>query len=122
MFNKYCIIRLITALLAGILEFLGKYNESNFSFRYGYIYIIAIINASVSYTLYILAQFYSELGDKLKKYDPISKFLCLKFIIFFSFWQSVVIAILSYLGCINNIGNYSQEDTPRAIQVSIFFK
>ena len=113
---QYCIIRPLMTSIGIILEFSALYHESNFSVKYGYLYVTMIINYSACYALYVLAQFYGQLGGDLKPYDPVSKFLCLKFIIFFVFWQSVVLAILVRGGWLTTIGDYGTEDASRAIQ------
>lgn len=63
------------------------YHESNFSPRYGYLYSTLIVNTSVMYAFVVLASFYSALKYKLRPFHPVGKFLCIKFIIFFAFWQ-----------------------------------
>lgn len=65
-------------------------------------YIIAIMNCSVGYSFMALASFYSVFKYKLKPFHPVSKFLCIKFIIFFIFWQSFAISIMIKIGWIRD--------------------
>lgn len=65
----------------------GLYHEADFSIKYGYLYITIIVNVSVLYAFLVLASFYSALKYKLKPFQPVGKFLCIKFIIFIAFWQ-----------------------------------
>ncbi|XP_010608477.1 transmembrane protein 184C-like isoform X2 [Fukomys damarensis] len=44
--------------------------------------------------MYCLILFYSTLREELKPLYPIGKFLCVTLVIFVSFWQGVIIAIL----------------------------
>lgn len=60
--------------------------------------VVLIYNFSVSLSLYSLALFWYCLLDDLSPYRPFPKFLCIKAVIFFSFWQSVGISILSAIG------------------------
>ena len=113
---QYCIIRPLMTLIGIILQFIDLYHESDFSYNYGYVYCTFVINYSVCYALWVLAQFYRELGEKLKPFDPISKFLCIKFIMFFVFWQSVVLALIVRAGWLSTIGDYDKENTSRAVQ------
>jgi len=109
-------IRPIATLLAIVLELNGVYHEGDLSMKYGFAYVTMIMNSSVCYALYVLACFYLELGKKLKPYKPMAKFLCLKFVIFFIFWQSIVVSVLLHAGLITTIGDYSHQDSARAIQ------
>ena len=56
-------------------------------FTYSYVYITLIINFSVAYAFYVLMLFYHTLHSRLEPYDPLPKFLSIKAIIFFAFWQ-----------------------------------
>jgi len=42
--------------------------------------------------------FYFTIREDLKEYSPFYKFLAVKLVIFFSFWQSVLIEGLVYFG------------------------
>lgn len=44
-----------------------------------------------------------------KNTRPLPKFLCVKAIIFFSFWQSVVVALLVFAGVIPNCRSPSYD-------------
>lgn len=73
----------------------GLYHESEFRWQYGYVYILIAMNLSVAYAFLVLAAFYSTLKYKLKPFEPVGKFLCIKFVIFFAFWQVIVVVLLS---------------------------
>ncbi len=91
---QFVLIKPVTAVLAVILMHYGIYSEGDFSFSQGYVYISFINNASVSISLYCLVLFYMGFEDHLQPFRPLSKFLCIKFVIFFSFWQSCFLVIL----------------------------
>lgn len=57
------------------------------SFNRGYLYQTIVYNFSISLALYALVLFYNATRDLLKPYDPVLKFVVVKFIIFMSFWQ-----------------------------------
>jgi hypothetical protein len=51
-------------------------------------------NISISISLYSLILFYMATEERLKPFSPFYKFLCIKTILFFSFWQSILFTIL----------------------------
>lgn len=60
--------------------------------------LLVLYNVSVTWSLYNLAIFWKCLYNDLKRFNPWSKFLCVKLIIFASYWQGIVIRILHSLG------------------------
>lgn len=62
----------------------------------GSLWIAIVYNISISISLYCLALFWYCLHDDLQPFQPWPKFLCIKSIIFFSYWQSMILALLSY--------------------------
>lgn len=61
---------------------------------YRYPYITVILNFSQSWALYCLLQFYNVTHEELQAIKPLAKFLCFKAIVFATWWQGVIIAIL----------------------------
>lgn len=51
-------------------------------------------------SLYCLAMFWACLSEDLAPFRVTSKFICIKGIIFFSFWQGLAISILVAIGAI----------------------
>mmetsp|Transcript_17845 Transcript_17845/g.25693 ORF Transcript_17845/g.25693 Transcript_17845/m.25693 type:complete len:374 (-) Transcript_17845:348-1469(-) len=113
---QYCVIRPCTTFVAIILHWLHLYDESELGWRNGYIYVFLIINISVLYAFGALAAFYSRMKSKLKPFKPIGKFLCIKFIIFFVFWQSILINSLVQAGILRGMGEYSAESLSGQLQ------
>lgn len=64
--------------------------------------LLVLYNISVTWSLYNLAVFWKCLYDDLKPFNPWSKFLCVKLIIFASYWQGIVLRILNISGKLNN--------------------
>jgi len=91
---QFVIVKPITSILSVILFEFGLYKEGNFSLRKGYIYLSIINNISISISLYCLVLFYIAFEKKLAPFRPFSKFLCIKFVLFFSFWQSCFLNIM----------------------------
>jgi Organic solute transporter Ostalpha len=58
------------------------------------------------------------LKEPLAPYKPVPKFLCIKAVLFLSFWQGVVVAGLARLHLIHAIGGWSQHNVELGIQVN----
>lgn len=99
-----------------LLDLAGVYHESELSLHYGYIYILFIMNVSIGYAFIVLASFYTAMKYKLKPYEPVGKFLCIKFVIFFAFWQSVVITGFVKIGWITGFGSYDARQVATGAQ------
>uniref|UniRef100_A0A0R3WTX6 Transmembrane protein 184C n=1 Tax=Hydatigena taeniaeformis TaxID=6205 RepID=A0A0R3WTX6_HYDTA len=93
-----------------ICEVCKVYEETNFSPRYAYLYLTVINNISQIWALYCLVLFYQCTRAELKEMKPISKFICVKFVVFMSFWQSVLISILAASGVIRRVEAWKLED------------
>lgn len=113
---QYCVVRPTTTLIAMLLDLAGVYHESELSLHYGYVYILFIMNVSIGYAFIVLASFYTAMKYKLKPYEPVGKFLCIKFVIFFAFWQSVVITGFVKIGWITGMGAYSAREVATGAQ------
>ncbi|KAF5814907.1 putative organic solute transporter subunit alpha/Transmembrane protein [Helianthus annuus] len=57
--------------------------------------ITIILNISVSLALYALVAFYHVFAKELAPHNPLAKFLCVKGIVFFCYWQGVLLSILA---------------------------
>ncbi|XP_044534809.1 transmembrane protein 184A [Gracilinanus agilis] len=71
--------------------------------RTGYLYVTIVYNFSVSLALYALFLFYFATSDLLQPFEPVLKFLTIKAVIFLSFWQGMLLAILEKCGVIPEV-------------------
>lgn len=55
---------------------------------------------SQTYALYCLILLFKATKDEMAEINPLAKFLCVKAVVFFSFWQSIAIVVLVQLGVI----------------------
>ena len=95
---QFVIIKPITSILEIVLHKYNLCEEGDFHFKNGYLWISLINNFSVSISLYSLVLFYKATEDRLKPYKPFFKFVCVKSILFFSYWQMCLFNILQLLG------------------------
>jgi len=70
------------------------YKEGSFSYKGGYLYICILTNVSQTWALYCFFFFYFATKNELTPIRPVGKFLSVKLLVFFTWWQSLFISIL----------------------------
>lgn len=78
---QFCIIRPVCSILMRTLQLLGIYPA-----WLSWIFTV-ILNVSASLALYSLVKFYHVFAKELEPHKPLTKFMCVKGIVFFCFWQ-----------------------------------
>ena len=91
---QYVLLKFLSAVAVLLLEWKGWYKEGNFTPRGGYLYICILTNVSQCWALYCLILFYYATHTELSPIRPVGKFLAVKALVFFTWWQSVLISIL----------------------------
>lgn len=99
---QFCFVKPAMALVTLVLMPLNLYEDGNWNPGLGYLYITIIYNISISLALYGLFLFYNATKDLLSPFGPVLKFLTVKSVIFLSFWQGVLLAILGAAGAIEH--------------------
>lgn len=95
----------------------NTYKEGYLGIDSGYLWSGIIYNLSVTISLYSLAMFWVCMSQDLKPFRPVPKFLCVKLIIFASYWQGFFLSILQWLGAIpNDVPGYTPDNLATAIQ------
>ncbi|KIK63485.1 hypothetical protein GYMLUDRAFT_57673 [Collybiopsis luxurians FD-317 M1] len=108
---QYVQVKPILAIATMILKACGKFNEGDLRARSGYLYVSIVYNVSICLSLYCLAMFWLCVHDDLKPFRPMPKFLCVKGILFFSFWQSIAVSIFVAAGLIKKLGPYTDSES-----------
>lgn len=96
----------------------GIYGEGKFSWSSAYTYTTFVLNVSVMYALYCLVMLFHAVQSDLRSpinWHPLGKFLCVKGVVFFTFWQGVGISFLRSHGFIADVGTWSGEDVANGI-------
>ncbi|KAN0015651.1 hypothetical protein ACTFIU_008394 [Dictyostelium citrinum] len=106
---QYAIIKPTLAIVAAILFYNNKYLDGDFSISQGYLWITIINNVSVLIALYFLVMFYEVFQNELSPHSPILKFLVIKSVVFFLFWQTVIITVLIWFDALPKSDVYSSE-------------
>jgi hypothetical protein len=114
---QYTWIKPTLALAAIIMKALGVYQEGYIGLSSGYFWSGIIYNVSITICLYALAMFWVCMTQDLQPFRPMPKFLCIKGIIFASYWQGFFLSILVFLGAIpSDVPGYSPDNLAAAIQ------
>ncbi|KAI0266441.1 organic solute transporter Ostalpha-domain-containing protein [Gloeopeniophorella convolvens] len=107
---QYVQVKPLLAVASLILKAAGKFNEGEFRVDSGYLYVSIVYNASICLSLYCLAMFWLSINEDLAPFRPMPKFLCVKGILFFSFWQATGISVLVSVGLITRLGPYADKE------------
>ena len=113
---QYCVIKPILALISFILGLVGSYGNGEFSITSGYPYIAFVTNASQVWAMYCLILFYFALRDDLQPIRPVPKFLVVKAVVFFTWWQSVLFAVLESQDVITGHDGYDARTSETQLQ------
>ncbi|XP_054981918.1 transmembrane protein 184C-like [Sorex araneus] len=98
---QYITLRLITTYIAVMCEIFQVYNEGIFNWNRAWMYLVIINNLSQFFAMYSLLVFYKALKEELRPIQAMGKLLCVKLVVFVTFWQAVVIALLVKFGVIS---------------------
>lgn len=99
---EYVQLKPILAVITVILKATGTYAEGQFEANAGYTYVSITYNFSVSLALYCLAMFWVCTNSDLQPFRPMPKFLCVKSLVFATFWQGLVVSILVRTGFLHS--------------------
>ncbi|KAL4920127.1 organic solute transporter Ostalpha-domain-containing protein [Aspergillus aurantiobrunneus] len=117
---QYTWLKPILAMVSIIMKATDTYKEGYLGLSSGYLWTGILYNISVTISLYSLALFWVCLHNDLAPFRPVPKFLCVKLIIFASYWQGFFLSILQWLGALpNGTGNYTPDNLAAAIQDSL---
>ena len=72
-----------------VTEEFDVYCEASLSPLFAHIWTLVFECISVTIAMFCLIQFYIQLRQDLAEHRPFLKVLCIKLVIFFSFWQTV---------------------------------
>ncbi|KAK4251578.1 organic solute transporter Ostalpha-domain-containing protein [Corynascus novoguineensis] len=114
---QYTWLKPFLALATIIMKATGTYQEGYIGLKSGYFWSGIIYNISVTVSLYSLGLFWVCMHNDLKPFRPVPKFLCVKLIIFASYWQGFFLSILVWLGAIpDQVEGYTPDNLAAAIQ------
>ncbi|KAJ3367668.1 hypothetical protein HDU91_001203 [Kappamyces sp. JEL0680] len=101
---QFAVCKPLLAVLIMVLKAFDAYDEGYIAWTSSYLWISLAYNLSI------------QLSADLKPYRPMPKFICVKSIIFLTFWQGLFIAFLSWAGVITDGEAYSRNNLSQAYQ------
>ena len=114
---QYAWMKPVLTILELVMKATGTYKEGVIELYSGYVWVGIVYNVSVTLSLYSLAIFWVCMSHDLQPFRPVPKFLCIKLIIFASYWQGFFLSILQVLGAIpNDVPGYTADNLAAAIQ------
>ncbi|KAH8912895.1 DUF300-domain-containing protein [Coniochaeta sp. PMI_546] len=114
---QYAWLKPILGLAAIIMKATGVYQEGYIGLTSGYFWSGIVYNISVTVSLYALGLFWVCMNQDLKPFRPMPKFLCIKLVIFASYWQGFFLSILVWLGALpDDVQGYTPDNLAAAIQ------
>ena len=108
---NYVVTRPVTAVIGFILTPLGKYNPGQLRPDDAYVYLATVNGLSQMWALYCLVMLYKVAWQDMQGCRVLAKFLCVKGVVFATFWQGVIIAGGIQLGVLQRIIKPHGHDT-----------
>ena len=114
---QYAWLKPVLGIATIVMKATGTYQEGYIGLTSGYLWSGIVYNVSVTLSLYSLAMFWVCMSQDLQPFRPVPKFLCIKLIIFASYWQGFFLSLLQFAGAIpNNVPGYTPDNLAAAIQ------
>ncbi|EPS43490.1 hypothetical protein H072_2536 [Dactylellina haptotyla CBS 200.50] len=113
---QYAWLKPVLAVTTIVMKATDTYQEGYIGLNSGYFWSGIIYNLSVTISLYSLGMFWACMHNDLKPFRPVPKFLCVKLIIFASYWQGFFLSILVWLKAIPDTPYYTRDNLAAAIQ------
>ena len=96
------------------------YGEGSYALNRFHVYVLFLVNCSQVWAMYCLVLFYHAYQPELDPFKPLPKFICIKAVVFFSFWQEMLIGLLVHFGVIhateNPFSQYTNHDVANGVQ------
>ncbi|CAK3811248.1 transmembrane 184 homolog -like [Lecanosticta acicola] len=115
---QYAVLKPVLAIATIACKATSTFKEGVIAVDSGYFWTGLVYNISICWSLYDLALFWVCMSHDLQPFRPMPKFLCIKGIIFASWWQGFFLSILVWLGVIPSLEKrgYTADNLAAAIQ------
>ena len=113
---QYVLIRCVLTVVSVPGFMLGYYVEGTYSISSLYTWMVGISCVSQMFALYSLFLFYHALHEEIYVLRPFAKFVCIKIVVFFSWFQGVAIEVLVQLGHISEMSKQGDDQSGHSVQ------
>lgn len=113
---QYVLVRCTLTVVSVPGYLFGWYVEGVYSVRSLYSWMIAISCVSQMFALYSLFMFYHALHEEIYVLRPFAKFICIKIVVFFSWFQGVAIEVLVQLGHISALSEKGNDQSGHSVK------
>jgi len=114
---QYVLLKPICCFAEIITHSLGIYGGTKrFSMMEGYIYITIVTTTSQCVALYSLVSFYQNTSQELERWNALPKFACVKLVVFFTYWQGLLLSILQRYGWIHDTTYFTSGQVNHGLQ------
>jgi len=107
---QYCFVRVATTIIATTTQYTGHYCEDSLHPAFAHFWMMFFNCLSVTLAIYMLITFYLNLKTVLAPKEPLLKLLCIKLVVFFCFWQMILLDFLSSAKIIKPTNKISPGD------------
>eukprot|EP00916_Digyalum_oweni_P004973 GHVL01008884.1.p1 GENE.GHVL01008884.1~~GHVL01008884.1.p1 ORF type:complete len:358 (+),score=27.69 GHVL01008884.1:439-1512(+) len=119
---QYVVVNVLLTVAAVITWSLGIYKQENYTWQSAHTYIVIIRSIAQAWAMYNLVLFYHVWSPCIAPLHPLMKFLCIKGLLFFTFWQMVALGLLRKAGLLMSLrllfpsNKWSQDEITIATQ------
>mmetsp|Transcript_32792 Transcript_32792/g.28761 ORF Transcript_32792/g.28761 Transcript_32792/m.28761 type:complete len:208 (+) Transcript_32792:2-625(+) len=108
--TQFVYIRPVISIFCLYLCITDKYTN------FWYWTITIILNLSITLAVTALIMFYHAFEHELAEHRALAKFLCIKGVVFFAFWQGIILQVLEHYEIVHADRWYTEEQVAEAIQ------
>jgi len=113
---QYVVIKPIMTALSILLDEMDLLDEGEFRMDRGYLYITTINSISVTVAMNGLLYIYHAISHDLEHIHPLMKLLCIKGVLFLSFWQGILVSLLAKVHLVHSTASYTVEEVETGLQ------
>lgn len=113
---QYALLRPLVTVIALILSFNHLYCPNSMSVRHGKFWCTIILMASTALAMYTLVLLYLTVKHQIHQHQPVTKFISVKFVLFMSFWQSIIIGVLVHFHLIHDTHHWTSDNLATGLQ------
>uniref|UniRef100_A0A0G4GZI5 Transmembrane protein n=1 Tax=Chromera velia CCMP2878 TaxID=1169474 RepID=A0A0G4GZI5_9ALVE len=113
---QFVFIMPLCSFVAFFFRCLGAYTDGSFSPDDAYLWLWMLQSASISVSMNALVFFYLVTQDLIQPFQPLLKFVCIKFVVVVPYWQNFIFMGLAWWGVIGEYRNFSGQQVSADVQ------